>query len=328
MPSIVITSPFVNTEHGPSAELLRRTGYPSRVSLFDPARTAAELIPVLHDAIAAIVAVDPLDATVLEQAPLLRVIARVGVGYDAVDVQAASARDIVVCTTVGSNARAVAEHTWGLILAVARRIPAQHAAVQAGGWKRHVGTELAGKTLGIVGFGMVGQAVARRGLAFEMRVLAHDIAPDEEAAQRLGITLCDLATVLAEADVLSIHASLTPSSRGLIGAAALRQMKPGAILVNTSRGSIVDQEALAAALHAGTLGGAGLDVFATEPPGPALAFFEGVPNVVFTPHGAGITVESVARGASMAVESVTRVLAGRRPLTAVNPEVVERLGLR
>lgn len=327
MPNIVITSPFVNTEYGPSAELLRQTGYPSRMSLFDPLRTAADLIPVLSDAVAAIVATDPLDASVLALAPHLRVIARIGVGYDAVDVAAASARDIVVCTTVGSNTHAVAEQTWGLILAVARRIPAQDAVVHGGGWQRHVGTELWGKTLGIVGFGMIGQAVAQRGVAFEMRVLAHDIVPNAAAANRLGVTLCDLETVLAESDVLVLHASLNPSSRGLIGAAALRKMKPSAILINTSRGSIVDQEALAAALHAGALAGAGLDVFAAEPPGAALALFKGLTNVVFTPHAAGSTVESVARGAAMAVESVARVLAGRRPLSSVNPEVVERLGL-
>jgi phosphoglycerate dehydrogenase-like enzyme len=327
MPSIVITSPFVNTENGPSAELLRRTGYPAQISLFDPARTAAELRPILQDAVAAIVATDPLDASVLAEARYLKVIARIGVGYDSVDVTAASARDMVVCTTVGSNTQAVAEHTWGLILAVARRIPAQDAMVQAGGWQRHVGIELCGKTLGLVGFGMIGQAVARRGVAFEMRVLAHDIVPKTEEAARLGVTLCDLDTVLAQSDVLAIHASLNPSSRGLIGASALRRMKPGAILVNTSRGSIVDQDALAAALRAGALAGAGLDVFANEPPGPALASFEGLPNVVFTPHAAGSTVESAARGAAMAVENVTRVLAGQRPLSAVNPEVVARLGL-
>ena len=327
MPIIVNTSPLLDTEQGEAADILRRTGYAVRTSLYGPPRGPAELIELFKDAAAAIVALDRLDAEVLAHAPHLRVIARTGVGYDTIDVAAATAHNIVVCATVGSNDRTVAEHTWGLILALARRIPQQDAQVRSGGWQRLFGMELWSKTLGVVGFGAIGRAVARRGVGFEMRVLAHDIRPDGQAAAELGVILCDLPTLLAESDVVTLHVSLDMGSRGLIGAAELRRMKPSALLINTSRGGVVDEAALLDALRDGTIGGAALDVLAVEPPGATLTPFLSLPNVIVTPHCAGTTRESVARAARMAAENVARVLSGRRPLHAVNPEVSTQLGL-
>jgi D-3-phosphoglycerate dehydrogenase/(S)-sulfolactate dehydrogenase len=327
LPIIVNTSPLLDTEQGEAAAILRGTGYAVRTSLYDPARGPAEASALFKDAVAAIVALDRIDAAVLAQAPHLRVIARTGVGYDTVDAAAATAHNVVVCTTVGSNDRTVAEHTWGLILALARQIPQQDAQVRAGGWQRIFGLELWGKTLGVVGFGAIGRAVARRGSGFEMRVLAHDVRPDARAAAELSVTLYDLPTLLAEADVVTLHVSLDSGSRGLIGPAELRRMKSTALLVNTSRGGVVDEAALLDALRHGTIGGAALDVLSVEPPGPALLPFLALPNVIFTPHCAGTTMESVARAARMAAENVARVLSGRRPLHAVNPEVCVRLGL-
>ena len=187
MPIIVNTSPLLDTEQGEAAEILRGTGYAVRTSLYGPPRGPADVIELFKDAAAAIVALDRLDAEVLAHAPHLRVIARTGVGHDTIDVAAATAHNIVVCTTVGSNDRTVAEHTWGLILALARRIPQQDTQVRSGGWQRTLGTELWGKTLGVVGFGAIGRAVARRGVGFEMRVLAHDIRPDARAAAELDV---------------------------------------------------------------------------------------------------------------------------------------------
>jgi D-3-phosphoglycerate dehydrogenase/(S)-sulfolactate dehydrogenase len=327
LPIIVNTSPLLDTEQGEAAEILRRTGYAVRTSLYGPPRGPADLIELFKDAAAAIVALDRLDAEVLAHAPHLRVIARTGVGYDTIDVAAATAHNIVVCATVGSNDRTVAEHTWGLILALARRIPQQDAQVRSGGWQRLFGMELWSKTLGVVGFGAIGRAVARRGVGFEMRVLAHDIRPDGQAAAELGVILCDLPTLLAESDVVTLHVSLDMGSRGLIGAAELRRMKPSALLINTSRGGVVDEAALLDALRDGTIGGAALDVLAVEPPGATLTPFLSLPNVIVTPHCAGTTRESVARAARMAAENVARVLSGRRPLHAVNPEVCTQLGL-
>jgi D-3-phosphoglycerate dehydrogenase len=328
LPIIVNTSPLLDTEQGEAAEILRRTGYAVRTSLYGPPRGPADLIALFKDAVAAIVALDRLDAEVLAHTPQLRVIARTGVGYDTIDVAAATEHNIVVCTTVGSNDRTVAEHTWGLILALARRIPQQDAQVRSGGWQRFLGTELWGKTLGVVGFGAIGRAVARRGIGFEMRVLAHDLRPDAQAAAELGVTLCDLPTLLAESDVVTLHVSLDAGSRGLIGAAELRRMKPSALLINTSRGGVIDEAALLDALRDGTIGGAALDVLAVEPPGATLEPFLSLPNVIVTPHCAGTTMESVARAARIAAENVARVLSGRRPLHAVNPEVCARLGLQ
>jgi phosphoglycerate dehydrogenase-like enzyme len=327
LPIIVNTSPLLDTEQGEAAEILRSTGYAVRTSLYGPPHGPADLIELFKDAAAAIVALDRLDAEVLAHAPHLRVIARTGVGYDTIDVVAATAHNIVVCTTVGSNDRTVAEHTWGLILALARRIPQQDAQVRSGSWQRLFGMELWGKTLGIVGFGAIGRAVARRGVGFEMRVLAHDIRPDGQAAAALGVTLCDLPTLLAESDVVTLHVSLDTGSRELIGTAELHRMKPNTLLINTSRGGVVDEAALLDALREGTIGGAALDVLAVEPPGATLTPFLTLPNVIVTPHCAGTTMESVARAARMAAENVARVLSGRRPLHAVNPEVCARLGL-
>jgi phosphoglycerate dehydrogenase-like enzyme len=160
-----------------------------------------------------------------------------------------------------------------------------------------------------------------------MRVLAHDVRPDLDAARQLGVSMCDWDTLLAESDVLSVHAALTPATRGLLGKAEFSRMKPGAMLINTSRGAIVDQDALSDALARGGLAGAGLDVLAVEPPRLEILPLLRLPNVVITPHCAGTTVESTTRGAAMAAENVARVLEGRRPLSTVNPEVLERLGL-
>lgn len=328
MLSILNTSYLLDLERDDAAAPLRHLGYWLKTSLYNPARTADDLVALLADAAAAIVGLDPLTAAVLDRAPHLRVVARTGVGYDNIDVAAATARDIVVCATTGSNDRSVAELTWGLILALARRIPQHDAVVRAGRWERTHGVELWGKTLGVVGFGAIGRAAAWRGVGFEMRVLACDPYPHVEAARALGVTLCDLPTLLAEADVVTLHVPLGGDTRHLIGAPELRAMKPSAFLINTSRGGIVDEPALIAALRDGTIAGAGLDVFAVEPPGPAtLRDLNSLPNVVLTPHFAGGTVESIARAVGMAVENVARVLQGRRPLSAVNPEVCERLGL-
>jgi len=325
--TILNTSALLDLERGDAAAPLRQAGYRLRTSLYDPARRTEDLIAALADADAAIVGLDPIDGAVLDRTPRLRVVARTGVGYDNIDVAAASARDVVVCATVGSNDRTVAELTWGLILALARRIPQHDALVRAGRWERTHGMELWGKTLGVVGFGAIGRAVARRGAGFEMTVLAHDPGPDEQAARALGVTLCSLPALLSVSDVVTLHVPLDRGSHHLIGEIELGMMKPSALLINTSRGGVVDEPALVAALHEGAIGGAALDVFAAEPPGPVLEGLKDLPNVVLTPHYAGGTKESIARALHMAVDNVARVLEGRRPLSAVDSRVCDRLAL-
>lgn len=328
MAIIVNTSPLLNADVGEAADVLRATGYTTLTQHYDPARPVHEIAHLLGPAAAAIVSMDCLNDAVFQHTPHLRVIARTGVGYDAIDVEAATARDIVVCASVGSNDRSVAELTWALILSLARRVPQQFAHVQGGGWQRTFDMELAGKTLGIIGFGAIGQAVARRGRAFEMSVLAFDSVPNNLAASDLGVTLCTMETVLQQSDVVSVHVSLTPASRRLIDAAAFAQMRPTALFINTSRGPVVDETALLAALERGSLAGVALDVMEKEPPGEMARRLLRFPQVIITPHCAGTTRESVARAARIAADNVARVLRGEYPLSAVNPIVCERLGLR
>jgi D-3-phosphoglycerate dehydrogenase len=278
-----------------------------------------ELLAAVRDADAIIAGTEQITAAVLDAAPRLRVIARRGVGYDSVDVAAATARGIPVAITGGVLSDAVADMTLALLLAVARRVAEFDRVVKAGGWDRIPTTDVWGKTLGIVGLGGIGRAVARRAAGFGMRLLAHDTQPDAAAAAALGVTLCALDTLLAESDIVTLHVPLGPSTRGLIGEAALRRMKPTAILINTSRGAVVDEDALLRALRDGRLAGAGLDVFAQEPVRD-LALVQ-LPNVVATPHVASHTVETLTRMETSCAEAVLAALRGERPRHVVNAEV-------
>jgi D-3-phosphoglycerate dehydrogenase / 2-oxoglutarate reductase len=251
-----------------------------------------------------------IPARAISDAPRLRVIARAGVGVDNIDVETATRRGILVLNTPESSTTAAAEHTLAMLLALVRHIPQAHAALASGVWAREqfTGTELSGKTLGVVGLGKIGSEVARRALAFGMRVLAHDPYVTEERARRLGIDLGTWQEVLTESDVLTLHVPLGPDTRALIGAAELESMKRGAVLINCARGGLVDEAALRNALDEGILGGAALDVFSEEPPrpdNPLLAH----PRVIVTPHLGGSTVEAQR---SIAVEIADQVVAAMR----------------
>lgn len=228
-------------------------------------------------------------------APKLRVIGRAGVGVDNVDVAAAAARKIVVMNTPGGSSVAVAELTLGLMLALARQLPRADATTRVGQWEKKSleGAELSGKTLGLIGFGRIALEVAKRAQAFGMRVIAYDPVSPMAAALAAGVALVDLDQVLASADYLSLHASLTPQSQNLLNDAAFAKMKKGVRLVNCSRGEIVDEAALARALESGQVAGAALDVFRKEPPG-ALPLFS-LPNVIATPHIGASTTEAQER---------------------------------
>ncbi len=279
-------------------------------------RTEAELSRLLGDAEAAIVSTDPFGAGIFSGHPKLRVVARVGVGTDSVDLAAASRHGVPVTVTPGLNADTVAEHAVALILALTRKVVTQDASVKAGKWER-VGemtpSELKGQTVGIVGAGAIGRGVSERLRPFGVRLVYFDpYVTSWPGADRLE----RLETLLAEADVVSIHAPLTPETAGLIGDRQLRRLKASAVLVNTSRGGLVDQPALLAALREGRLAGAALDVFETEPP-PAEAF-AGVPNLICSAHVGGLSHASIRRMTISATESVLAALAGEIPSTAVN----------
>ena len=243
--------------------------------------------------------------SVFERCPGLRMLSLWGTGTDDVDLRSAEALGVTVTNTPGVSAASVAEHALALMLALARGIPAQDAAVRQGSWPRGAGTELYGKTLGIVGLGAIGSRFARIAQGIGMRVIAWTMGPD----QAPGFERVDLDELLRASDVVSIHLRLSPQSEGFIGRRELSLMKPTAILVNTARGAIVDEAALLDVLSRRAIFGAGLDVFAHEPLAPGHPLTK-LSNVVLTPHSAGITPEALEAGLQLAVENVRYFLRG------------------
>jgi len=294
MQVVISTRSYGKTESS-GADLLRQAGL-ELVYLPGKAPAEEELEELLsrEETVALVSGMVPVTEVMIANAPSLKVISMYGVATGHIAVEAARQRGIVVgALPPGSNAEAVADMTWGLILAVARQIPRADALVRSGRWQTLGGVSVYDKTLGILGFGAIGQAVARRAAGFRMRVLAGNHNPEKyrPAADSLGAQLVTLDVLLAEADILTIHVPLTGETRGLIGQAQLRMMKPGAILVNTSRGAVVDEKALCCALQEGWIGGAGLDVFETEPlPEDACILKAG--RCVITPHIAARAIES------------------------------------
>lgn len=259
--------------------------------------------------------------SVLTHAAHLKVVGRAGVGVDNIDVGEATVRKIVVVNAPTASTISVAELALGHMISLIRHLTEADRSVKDGKWekKKLEGRELFGKTLGLVGSGRIGAEVAKRAEAFGMRVIAYDPYLSPPTAEALGIRLVDRESVFREADVVSVHAALTPETKGMIAAAEFAQMKRGAILVNCARGEIVQEAALADALRSGKLAGAAIDVFETEPPvgSPLLT----APNVVFTPHLGASTHEAQARAGSIIADQVIKVLDGRRPEFLVNPDV-------
>ncbi len=271
-----------------------------------------------------------VDADMIAAGERLVVIGRAGVGVDNVDLEAATRAGITVVNAPTGNTIAAAEHTLALLLAVARRVAAADASLRRGEWKRSqfTGVELRGKTLGVVGLGKIGQAVASRARALEMTVIASDPYLTADQASLLGVELVDFDVLLTRADVVTVHVPMSRTTRGLIGATEIDRMKPGAILLNVARGGIIDEAAVAAALADGRLGGAGVDVYETEPPtgSPLLE----APNAVLTPHLGASTAEAQVLVAEEVAAQVLDVLDGRPARYAVNapllsPEVARAI---
>jgi D-3-phosphoglycerate dehydrogenase / 2-oxoglutarate reductase len=260
---------------------------------------------------------------VLAAHPQLRVIARAGVGYDAVDTAAATDHGMVVTITPGTNQDAVAEQTFTHILALAKGLIPQHLATKLGQWPRQANQPLRGRTLGLAGLGRIGKAVALRGECFGMKLLVYEPFPDKQFVAEHKITLVTLEKLLAESDYLSLHIPLMPESKHLINRKTLALMKPTAYLVNTARGGLVCEADLIEALKARRIAGAGLDVFEQEPPPPS-PLWE-LDNVVLTPHVAGVDVQSRDDMAESAARAVVDLSRGQWPTEkVVNPEVRAR----
>jgi len=260
-----------------------------------------------HQPVALIVRYGRITARVIDASPRLRVLSKHGTGIDTIDRDAAAARGIAVKAAVGANAPAVAEHTWALILACAKDVSTLDRRMHDGHWDKatHKSLELRGRTLGLVGLGAIGARVAAIGRAMDMRVIAHDpfatAAPD-------GVELLPLADVIAGADVLSLHCPLTQDNANMLNAATLATMRPGAIVVNTARGGLIDEAALAEALRSGAVRAAGLDSFQVEPFAAGHPFTE-IPNVILSPHIGGVTSDAYVGMGTAAARNVLAVLA-------------------
>lgn len=274
------------------------------------------LLSLVPTAAGLITALEPVTARVLTAAPRLRVVCATGVGYDHIDVEAASARGVTVCISAGSNHQAVAELTLGLMVALARQVAYGDRLLRGGGWERLVGPELWGKTLGIVGLGRVGKSVALLARAFGMRVVATDVVLDHTFGSTHAVDYVPLPKLLRTSDFVSLHCPLTPSTRGLMNERTLGLMKPGAYLINTSRGPVVEEEALVQALRSKQIAGAALDVFEAEPHIGANLREE--PRVILTPHMGGSSDEALERMMELALLNVTLVLDGAVPVCRVN----------
>jgi phosphoglycerate dehydrogenase-like enzyme len=321
----LVTWPDYDLDHGAVGRALEDAGLSLRLAPKLGGRSSDEVRQLAAGAVAAIVSTDPFDAEVLSACRELRVIARVGIGVDSIDVDAATANGIAVTVTPGANEATVADHTLALMLAVLRRVCEQDRAVRRGEWNRtgpHAPWTLTGSTVGLVGYGRIGRLVAQRLVGFGVELLASDpLRPGDNRVE-----LVSLAELLGRSDVVSIHAPLLPSTRGLIGGAELEAMRSHAVLINTSRGGIVDEDALVQALTAGRLRGAGLDVFGTEPPRGSRLL--DLPNVVVSPHNAGLSDDSIEQMVRRATASVLDVLAGCVPADLANPEVLSHPGFR
>ncbi|WZO96594.1 phosphoglycerate dehydrogenase [Isosphaeraceae bacterium EP7] len=283
--------------------------------------TEEQLRRWLPEADAMIAGGERVSADVIASAKRLRVIARTGVGYDAIDLPTANARSIAVTTTPGTNHEAVAEQAFALLLAVTRNVVNNDRLIRGGGWNRTLVVPLRGRTLGLIGLGRIGRAMVTRAVAFGMRVVAFDSIPDPDFDARHGIVRLDLDSLLGQSDAVSLHLPLTSETHQIINRRSLALMKPGSYLINTARGGLIAEGDLFDALTSGHLAGAGLDVTDPEPPlvdNPLL----GVPGVVFSPHIAGIDTRSMADMAELAARCVIDLSQGRWPEECVvNPQI-------
>lgn len=319
MPRVLIASYPIRSKPGPFRDRLIQAGMTPVDVEGDSALSEHQLRTLLPTIDAMLAGSEHLTADLLRLAPTLRVIARTGVGFDAVDVEAATALGIVVTITPGTNHGSVAEQTFGLLLALTRNIVGNDRIIKSGGWCRDLVRPLRGQTLGLVGLGRIGRAVAERARAFAMTVVACDPLSPTDLDAQFGIERVGFEELLARADVVSLHLPLLSTTRGLIRRETLERMKPGAILINTSRGGLVVEHDLYEALSTGHLAGAGLDVLNQEPPDPLNVLLT-LPNVVVSPHVGGIDTRSMEDMATLAAQCVVDLHAGRWPVDCiVNP---------
>ena len=323
MPFIVAVTDSVFPSLEPEHRVLDPLGIEIRAG---QCRSEDEVIALTRDANAILNCYAKMTARVIGELTQCRVIARYGIGVDNVDLAAATRAKIVVTNVPDYCVDEVSDHALALFLALARRIVAADQAVKGGTWDvvAHKGIQrLRGQTLGLLGFGKIARALAAKAQALGMQVVAVDPFVDAETMALLNVRAVDLDTLLAESDAVSVHVPLSPETRGIIGEGALARMKPTAFLINTSRGGLVDEQALAAALTAGRLAGAALDVVEKEPPPPDHPLRK-APNLILTPHLAFYSREAVVELQTKVAEEAARALQGEPPRSPVNREVLAR----
>ena len=309
MKILVTPTSFKPEKGGPALELLRSF---SEDLVFNPQGkplSEDELIPLLSGCDGFIAGLDFITRKVIENSPKLKVISRYGVGVDRVDLEAAKEKGVVVCNTPGVNANAVADLTFALLLCIARRVSLLDRKTREGQWLRSTGFELYGKTIGLIGLGAVGKAAAKRASGFSMKVLAYDPFINREYAAANGIIPADFGKVVKESDFISLHLPLDDETRNIIGEGVMKSMKKGVVIINTSRGGLIDENAAYELLKSGHLGGLGLDAFEAEPPGSSPLFT--LDNVAVTPHTGAHTAEAIAAMEDVSVKNLIDVLSGK-----------------
>jgi phosphoglycerate dehydrogenase-like enzyme len=325
---VLITARTMNEVGQQALKSLRDAGCELMIPPKPGPYPADQLAPLLPGMDAVLASMDKFTAAVLSspEASKLKIVSRWGVGYDAIDVPAATRAGIVIGYTPGLLNETVADFAFALLLSLARSVHVGHSAMSSGRWEPAWGVDVHGKTLGLLGCGRIGLAVARRAAGFSMRLIAYDVKPSPEA-DNLGVSFVSLDQLLAESDFLSLHAALTPENRGLLGEAQLRKMKRTARLINTARGALVDEAALAKALAQGWIAGAALDAFAVEPLATDHPLRK-APNVLLTPHLASFARETGEKVSNAAAQAIIDLVGGQRPKWVVAPEVFECQALR
>ncbi len=326
MGRILVSSSHYDTICSDAKKYLEAKGHQV---IFDPARefpsySKVELSLLLQDVDAAIVGMDIYDEEVFDFAPKLKAVAKFGVGVDNIDCHAAAEHGVYVINAPGQNSCSVAELCIGLIIDLLRGVVQYDSEVKQGRWFRHLGTELCGKTVGLVGFGAIARLLAERLKVFGTELLAYDLYPDFQAAEALGVHMCSLEEVLEKSDILSLHVPGLPSTHHIINRDSLAQMKNGAYLINTARGSLVDPEAVAEALTQGKLSGAALDVFEYEPV-PTDAAILKCRNLICTPHIGGETESAYQKIAMSTACDIAKVLEGKEPKFCVNQTELSKI---
>lgn len=297
-------------------EMLKGKGYEIIKNKTGKPLNNKEMSELIEDVDGIIIGIDNLNAGIIKRAHNLKVISKYGVGVDNIDIKAATTQEIVVTNTPKANIDAVADLTFALMLALARRIPEADRETKAGNWKKFIGTSVWRKKLGVIGLGKIGRQVVKRARGFEMEILCYDIIQDEEFARQFGVRYVDLETLLKESDYITIHTPLNNATKGMIGYKELEMINENAFLINTSRGGIIDEKALYDALKNNKIKGAALDAYEKEP--PEKSSLVELKNIIMTSHNGAYTKEAINNMGIQAAQNLIDVLEGREPENRVN----------